>query len=534
MKKQTRKSLALAALAVPFAMSSSALAETSGTTTVNIEVDETLSLVLSTDNINFATAGSGLMTNNMVVTGATNSAAGYAVSVNVNNNYTELKHQSSGVSAYIPTLSSAVTAESFPDIAWGYANSIASASDEVSNDTTFNPISTTSTKIFNTSINGSASHVFTVGAKINNTLPAGTYSNDLLFTITANPVPRNSIEDEMIDRDITPVNDPISGKSYFPMQAMTPEICQAATLEEQVQLIDTRDHKLYWVAKLADGHCWMTQNLDLNLDSMKALTSKDTDLNVISDENGAYSTSNGYSRENGVISWLPAESTKNFVTSGDEQGPYNVDWPSDNDNTPTSADTGEWYWKGKLNHDNSRECNYIAKLYCTHTDFFSETPIAATYYEHGHVGNHYNFAAAVASNDTSGYKYTERTPANNPQNSICPKGWRLPTSYPYDSDYTEAGSKDEYTRLAYLYGNYSGNGYSSMDSEALESAPFYSVRNGYFQGGNFNYPQYQAYYRTSTVGSDDYAYSLKQGVGSGNPISYDLRQYGMGIRCVAK
>ena len=31
------------------------------------------------------------------------------------------------------------------------------------------------------------------------------------------------------------------------------------------QLRDNRDNKYYWVAKLADGNCWMTQNLDLDI-----------------------------------------------------------------------------------------------------------------------------------------------------------------------------------------------------------------------------------------------------------------------------
>ena len=36
--------------------------------------------------------------------------------------------------------------------------------------------------------------------------------------------------------------------------------------------------KYYWVAKLADGKCWMTQNLDLDLSTSKALTSADSDV----------------------------------------------------------------------------------------------------------------------------------------------------------------------------------------------------------------------------------------------------------------
>lgn len=46
------------------------------------------------------------------------------------------------------------------------------------------------------------------------------------------------------------------------MQDFTPAHCSAYKDGESKQLIDTRDSKTYWVTKLADGNCWMTQNLD--------------------------------------------------------------------------------------------------------------------------------------------------------------------------------------------------------------------------------------------------------------------------------
>ena len=47
-------------------------------------------------------------------------------------------------------------------------------------------------------------------------------------------------------------------------------------------LIDTRDNKQYLVRRLADGNCWMVQNLDLDLASFagtRNLTKENTDLN---------------------------------------------------------------------------------------------------------------------------------------------------------------------------------------------------------------------------------------------------------------
>ena len=65
------------------------------------------------------------------------------------------------------------------------------------------------------------------------------------------------------------------------MQEMNEEICSMVNVFEdagQAQLIDIRDDKIYYVAKLADENCWMTQNLDLDIDSNRTYTSADTDL----------------------------------------------------------------------------------------------------------------------------------------------------------------------------------------------------------------------------------------------------------------
>ncbi len=189
MKNQTlriiKTSLALAALAAPSAM---VFAETTGSTDVNLSIDPTLSIALSTNHIEFDGNTPNLLTENMTVTGATNSANGYTISFNANNEYTGLKHENQSVSENIPTLSGTTAVSAFPNVAWGYTNSLSSISDEVSGSTNFSPIPQTSTNVFETSANGSASHIFTTGVKANSTLPAGSYSNDLLFTIVANYV----------------------------------------------------------------------------------------------------------------------------------------------------------------------------------------------------------------------------------------------------------------------------------------------------------------------------------------------------------
>ena len=74
------------------------------------------------------------------------------------------------------------------------------------------------------------------------------------------------------------------------MQEMTPEICDASStpaafLEDgsinldvpETHLTDARDGRSYTVRKLADGNCWMTENLALNLGD-RTFTAEDTDI----------------------------------------------------------------------------------------------------------------------------------------------------------------------------------------------------------------------------------------------------------------
>lgn len=178
-------SLAAAVFGAPYSLT---FAETSGSTDVKLSIDPTLSIALSTNNVEFDIDTPNLLTNNMTVTGATNSANGYTISVNANNAYTSLKHENQGVSENIPTLSEVSSVASFPNVAWGYTNSLSSMSDEVSSSTNFRPISQSATNVFETSAYGSSSHIFTTGVKVGSTIPAGAYSNDLLFTIVANYV----------------------------------------------------------------------------------------------------------------------------------------------------------------------------------------------------------------------------------------------------------------------------------------------------------------------------------------------------------
>ena len=206
--------------------------------------------------------------------------------------------------------------------------------------------------------------------KVDKDMPAGSYMGEIEYTLTDNNFPA----------------------TLTTMQGMTTEICENTfTPGNQVTdpvptatLEDIRDHKTYTIAKLADGKCWMTQNLDLDLSTEITLTPADTDV---------------------TENWTPMRSTISFTGT-------TVDgWQNDN-NTPYSADPGDAYYytsgtdADDIQYNSLAECEAAGHTDCTHY----------------HAGNYYNWSAAVASNDTS--EMTE--PYSNASDSICPKGWRLP------------------------------------------------------------------------------------------------------------
>lgn len=247
--------------------------------------------------------------------------------------------------------------------------------------------------------------------------------------------------------------DGIPANEYrFAMQDMTSEICSMATVSpSNVMTLDLRDNKSYWVTKLADGKCWMTQNLDLDLGA--ELTSDNTDLNVTA-ATGMYST--GYSSEQvgdrTVIKWQPTNTTVSLTSR------TITNWTTST-TVAYSGDPGDWYQQGYT----ASNCDFFSGC----TTNFDTTPDTNNNGTHGHVGNYYNVAAAYATDN-----YTSDSTSGNHwiPNSICPKGWRLPANQSSSSP----NSTWEYLTLN---GTYNSNSYST--DAGLVASPLYFTRAGY-------------------------------------------------------
>ena len=92
------------------------------------------------------------------------------------------------------------------------------------------------------------------GVNADTSMPSGTYSTTVYYTAFAEGIPQSA--PSMQDFAITD--------------------CRNLNAEETIQLTDIRDGKVYNVAKLKDGNCWMQQNLALDGD--RVLTPQDSNV----------------------------------------------------------------------------------------------------------------------------------------------------------------------------------------------------------------------------------------------------------------
>jgi len=295
------------------------------------------------------------------------------------------------------------------------------------------------------------------------------------------------------------------------------QIIDSMVMETQYTLFDRRDEKAYTVAKLRtdpytydtdpiDHYAvWMTQNLDLNLDSRTTYTNEDTDLGY-NPQTGRYETA----------SWRPERSTVAPVGGWDASDLENY-WIRD-DFHPVSYDPGDYYWNGQVSSGSDwyeywEQCYWSVDNYCASIDPASKY-VADNGLPQYHLGNFYNWAAAVASNDSSadfgsynGYTAVEQ--------SICPAGWTLPTA---------GRGEDSFGEVWNQYG---------YDAVVLKSSPTYYSLGGYFSGRLGSVGTYIGYWTSvPESGADRIRFS---GIDVGGDVyGAFYASDGLPVRCVAR
>ena len=185
------------------------------------------------------------------------------------------------------------------------------------------------------------------GTKISTNLVAGNYEKSVLFTAVAHANPAKTLH------------------SISTMQQMTSEICAATTTPLKTTttldtdgsqsgdvnfvptktLVDIRNNNTYTVSKLADGKCWMTQNLRI---AGKTIAPADSDVTAnytipASSLSGfsSYDTSNAYvDSDGGFYTWYTATAGTGIQSMS--SGNTTVSICPKGWRLPTGGDSGEF------------------------------------------------------------------------------------------------------------------------------------------------------------------------------------------------
>ncbi|MBR3386042.1 hypothetical protein IKG68_00500 [Candidatus Saccharibacteria bacterium] len=431
----------------------------------------------------------------------------------------------------IPTLAddnsgSGYDSTNFPINRWGYSVG----------DANYFPVTQSNTLRTTDGTNNAADRTSTVsfGTKLNTEVAGGNYVITLNFIATSN-APSNLGSFEAAFEFAGKVK--YGTTSYYAMQDMNSNICSyvatptTTTSAPSTQLIDTRDNKIYWISKLKDGNCWMTQNLDLNLDSSVALTNADTDLNSVTSWTPVRSTIDSTSYNNtasgasgGILTYNNGAQNGNFAPGFSNS--TSPDMTVNANNSPYSADPGYRYVVPKeMSGSNTNWYdNGDTFYYCANQD-----TTCGGNSENGHytIGNYYNFAAASATNNV---ETTLGGSANVVQNasmpdSICPKGWRLPIDKTTNNEFNT------------LLGSANYNVASSFNPQGLNAiriAPLYFVRSGQVNGGALDIAGVVNLTWSSTISSSTNGYRLHFNSTDIYPADNENRLYGLSVRCLAR
>ncbi len=293
-----------------------------------------------------------------------------------------------------------------------------------------------------------------------------------------------------------------------------------ANLASVSALTDQRDNETYAIAKLADGKCWMIENLRLEAEDTR------------SDANKALAQGYGTSSTYGNFSGLAdAESTgftdtytaNNLYYSGTREGTASINigttnYPGvrmpryNNLNTPANV--------------NDRPQNPTSNA-------FDKNNITAGMYSYG---NYYTWHAAIAD-----LTYISTNNSSVTNTSLCPAGWHLPkggrktnveTSEFWKMSRATIGANPANFADDYFY--YTDAPEGSNASNRLRSYPNNFLYSGYFGTSSASYRGSSGYYWSSTSFYDYDSHALTLAINALYPGTSSINKFiGRSIRCVA-
>lgn len=302
-----------------------------------------------------------------------------------------------------------------------------------------------------------------------------------------------------------------------------------ANLTSVAALTDQRDNDTYAIAKLADGKCWMIENLRLES------TNSDNSTGTLAQ---GYGTSTTY----GNFSGLATAETANFSYSTTANSLYYSGTQSGDATVDIGTTNYPGYRMPRYNNTNTQ--NRAQN---------NPNSNSGSMYSYG---NYYTWHAAIADLTYNGTSNQSTTGT-----SLCPSGWHLPTgglAYAsgntggvnvtgnpstfrefYNLGYTIMGSnltayESNANNGTSYYGTNTINTAGDTATKAFRKYPNNFIYSGYINGSSAQYRGSYGSYWSSTAYSDLYAHYLFLNSSSVYPGTSDnLKSYGRSIRCLS-
>ena len=152
--------------------------------------------------------------------------------------------------------------------------------------------------------------------------------------------------------------------------------------------------------------------------------------------------------------------------------------------------------------------------------------------------SYYSWIAATLGGKQADGSTAQTQNGYNAAASICPKGWRLPTSTTSNANAQSNNNwkTGDWYALATAYGanlesNYYQNAATFYNNAGPGTTPNFLLA-GYYYNGSFYGGGSGGYYWSSTAYSSTNAYRLYFDSGNVSSANYSGRRYGLSVRCV--
>lgn len=537
--------------------------------TINTRLAPVVAIALQDNhiNLNIIPKSEGVFTSGKTqVSVDTNNTTGYKLYLSTADGTTSLTKTDDATKKIDSISANNLGSADFGKNVWGYNLTQGATSGDK-----FNAIPASEQMVHTTnSANLDTADTFTLsfGVRADSSLPAGTYNNQMVISAVANPLKIENLSDLVY------------------MQDMTPEICAKTPLSADSKhpvtkrLIDVRDGNSYWVSKLADGRCWMVQNLALDITStmiaQNSLNSTNTDLNsgVVWGINSANSTTDGTDKC-GNLNGTEVPNPECEVIDGKAHYRPEATIMINAENTlgnykqyDTHSETYSWNMGKFVNQyplaglrcgDNAldmqtcidgadnKSAGYKPNTFIDVSgpewkptwDYASTgtTLNAATHEYDAHylIGNYYQYNTATAGSGGTISAYREA------EDSICPKNWRLPanlrminTPELVDYSFTTLLSKYGFTWPELSSTNNDPYGPNpSASGQDFRLTPLYFTTAGVVYYDHLRNVGAASSYWTAT---SDLNTTFSSGVNGDKimPANISFRHWGSAVRCVAR